>query len=388
MEQPLDSKRSNDPGGTRLVHWSYDSPWNPLFGGGGAQRDWEILRRLQGDWSVDYRVGGFPGATAPEGVVDRVEFLGTGRGRWGGRFAYALAARRRAASDPPRDGIWSISPSIFAPVPAYLAHPGRTAVSLFHLVGWNAWRKYGPMGLVAVWHERQILSRMRHFLCINNATASQVRAARPDARVEIVPTGFTPLAEVAPEDGAPTILFFGRLDVYMKGVDRLVEAFATVAGELPDVRLVLAGRGDAAVQERIGQLLAGHPARDRIRLEPNPDDARKAVLFRSASVFCSPSRFEGWCIAAVEAQSCGVPVVASTADGFLDSVDDGVSGLLVSNDDGVVPGVAAALTRILRDRELAAHLGRGGRAKAAALTWDAVAARHGEIFRTIAAEAR
>jgi len=372
------------PEGTRLVHWSYDSPWNPLFGGGGAQRDWEILRRLQGKWRVDYRVGGFPGATAPAGVVDRVEFLGSGTGRWGGRIAYARAAQRRAAAESPRDGIWSISPSIFAPVPAYLAHPERTAVSLFHLVGWGAWRKYGPMGLVAIWHERQILSRMRHFLCINNATAATVRAARPDASVDVVPTGFTPLAEVAPEETGPVVLFFGRLDVYMKGVDRLIEAFATVGERIPDVRLVLAGRADAAVVAQVEDLLRGHPHRDRVRVEPNPDEARKATLFRSASVFCSPSRFEGWCIAAVEAQSCGVPVVASTADGFLDSVDDGVSGLLVPNGDGIVPGVADALVRILSDRDLAARLGEGGRAKAAGLTWDAVAARHGEIFRRIA----
>ena len=372
-----------------LVHWSYDSPWNPLFGGGGAQRDWEILRRLQGDaWSIDYRVGGFPGCTAPQGDVSKVEFLGSGRGRWSGRIAYAMAAQRRATAEPPREGIWSVSPSIFAPVPAYLAYPERTAVSLFHLVGWGAWRKYGPMGLVAIWHERQILSRMKHFLCINSATASTVRTARPDASVDLVPTGFTPLAEVAPEGNAPLVLFFGRIDIYMKGIDRLLAAFADVGQKIPQAQLTLAGRADAPTLAKVEELLAKHPWRDRIRVEPNPDDRRKAVLFRSATVFCSPSRFEGWCIAAVEAQSCGVPVVASMADGFLDSVDDGISGLLVPNDEAIVPGVAAALMRILRDPGLAARLGAGGRTKAAALTWDAVALRHGEIFQRIAAEAR
>ena len=299
-----------------------------------------------------------------------------------------MAAQRRATAEPPREGIWSVSPSIFAPVPAYLAYPERTAVSLFHLVGWGAWRKYGPMGLVAIWHERQILSRMKHFLCINSATANTVRTARPDASVDLVPTGFTPLAEAAPEGSAPMVLFFGRIDIYMKGIDRLLAAFADVGQKIPQAQLTLAGRADAPTLAKVEELLAKHPWRDRIRVEPNPDDRRKAVLFRSATVFCSPSRFEGWCIAAVEAQSCGVPVVASMADGFLDSVDDGISGLLVPNDEAIVPGVAAALVRILRDPGLAARLGAGGRTKAAALTWDAVALRHGEIFQRIAAEAR
>lgn len=371
----------------KLAHWSYDSPWNPIFGGGGAQRDWEILRRLAPAWDVSYRVGGFPGAKRPNGPVPavHVEFLGSGSTRWSGRMAYAREAQRRAKREAPGpDGIWSISPSVFAPVPAYLAHPERTAVSLFHLVGWNAWRKYGPMGLVAIWHERQILSRMRHFLCINRTTAAEVARMRPDAHVVVVPTGFLPIPESPRRISGPTVLFFGRMDVYMKGLDRLLEAFPQVVESIPGVRLVLAGRADSQVQAKIAGLLQGHPNASRVEVIPNPDDLRKAELFRSADVFCSPSRFEGWCIAAVEAQSCGLPVVASTADGFLDSVDDGVSGLLVPNDETTVAaGVAEALVRILREPSLAARLAEGGVRKAADLTWDAVAARHDEVFRSI-----
>ncbi len=370
----------------RLIHFSYDSPWNPFFAGGGAQRDWEILRRLPEPWSATYAVGGFDGC---EPVDAPVVWLGRGKGRWSSRASYVRAASAYARANPPGDGIWSISPSVFAPVPAYLAHPSRTVVSLFHLVGWNAWSKYGPMGLVALWHERQILSRMRHFVCINEATASQVRRSRPDADVVVLPTGYTPLADVAVERDPSRILFFGRMDVYMKGLDRLLDSFAAVSERAPDASLVLAGRADQGVQARLSRMVEAHPRSDRIRLEFNPDDEAKARLFRSAGVFCSPSRFEGWCIAGVEAQSGGVPVVASTADGFLDSVDDGRSGILVPNDEStVVEGVASALLRILSDRELAARLGRGGIDKASRLTWDAVAASHDELFRAVHAGTR
>jgi glycosyltransferase involved in cell wall biosynthesis len=368
-----------------LTHFSYDSPWNPSFGGGGAQRDWEILRRLQGPWNVTYAVGGFPGRQVPH---DCVHWLGNGSGRWSGRMSYVAAASRYARNHPPTDGLWSISPSVFAPVPAYLAHPDRTAVSLFHLVGWNAWTKYGPLGLVALWHERQILSRMRHFLCINGATAREVSRRRPDAEVSIVPTGFSPLLDTGTARVAERILFFGRIDLYMKGIDRLLQAFAILAPRQPGSTLVLAGRADAKVRAHLAQLVGAHPFSDRITVVTNPDDRVKAELFHAASVFCSPSRFEGWCIAAVEAQSCGIPVVASTADGFLDSVDDGVSGLLVPNEESsIVAGIAAAIERVLTDWDLAGRLGCGGRAKAATLTWDSVAQRHDEVFRGVLAGA-
>lgn len=364
-----------------LTHFSYDSPWNPFFGGGGAQRDWEILKRLPSDWTTTYAVGGFDGC---ETVEAPAVWLGRGAGRWSSRVSYARAASAYARANPPRDGIWSISPSVFAPVPAYLAHPERTAISLFHLVGWNAWRKYGPLGLMAVWHERAILRRGRHFLCINGTTARQVAAARPDAHIELVPTGFTPLAEFPASGETPSLLFVGRLDLYMKGLDRLVETFSILASTRPDLRLTLAGRADAPSLRKLRALVDSCPHRDRIEIASNVDDATKAELMRSATVFCSPSRYEGWCIAAVEAQSCGVPVVASTADGFLDSVDDGASGILVGNDeDGFATRCASVVGRVLDDADLARRLGEGGRAKAASLTWDAVARRHAEVFRDI-----
>lgn len=367
-----------------LTHFSYDSPWNPWFGGGGAQRDWEILRRLPESWKRTYAVGGFPDCR--ERSEPGLQWLGSGEGRWSSRVSYVRAASAYARRHPPINGIWSVSPSVFAPVPAYLAHPDRTAISLFHLVGWNAWRKYGPMGLLAVWHEGAILRRGRHFLCINRATADEVRRRRPDASIHVVPTGFTPLGARDEVRIPGRILYLGRMDVYMKGIDRLLSAFREVAENRPDASLVLAGRAGAAARAAVSRLLEGHPARSRIQVVENPTEEEKSRLFRQASVFCSPSRFEGWCIAAVEAQSCGVPVVASTADGFLDSVDDGRSGILVANREDIAAAeVAKALGSILDDPALAARLGQGGLAKASGLTWEAVALRHATLFQEIGA---
>ncbi|HNM21455.1 MAG TPA: glycosyltransferase, partial [Rhodocyclaceae bacterium] len=79
-------------------------------------------------------------------------------------------------------------------------------------------------------------------------------------------------------------------------------------------------------------------------------ETQKAELLNRAWVFATPSRFEGWCIAAVEAQACRVPVVATTADGFLDSVRDGETGILVPNDEQTVRAdLADAVSSLLAD---------------------------------------
>jgi len=64
----------------------------------------------------------------------------------------------------------------------------------------------------------------------------------------------------------------------------------------------------------------------------------------------------------MDAQWCGVPVVATAAGGIPELVRDGVTGLLVPVGDA--PALAAALRRVLGDADLRRRLGAAGRAAA------------------------
>jgi glycosyltransferase involved in cell wall biosynthesis len=72
-----------------------------------------------------------------------------------------------------------------------------------------------------------------------------------------------------------------------------------------------------------------------------------------------PSLSESFCLAAAEAMSCGLPVVASAVDGLAEIIQDGKSGLLVPPDDPAA--FAAALTRLCRDAALRQTLGHTAR---------------------------
>ena len=61
----------------------------------------------------------------------------------------------------------------------------------------------------------------------------------------------------------------------------------------------------------------------------------------------------------LEAGAMGKPIVASATGGLRQSVRDGESGILVAPGD--VEGFAAAIVRLLTDRDLAARMGRRGR---------------------------
>jgi len=373
----------------RLVHLSYDSPWNPWLAGGGALRDWEMAKRFTAPWEVELWSGAFPGCDGLGQDAPATRWLGTRKNnRWHSRFGYSAKAQR-ALSGLDRNGtVVSASPSAFAPVPALLTHGASTLLVVHHIVGLsNAWRKFGPMGLVAHLHERMILTRGRNYVTVNNAVAARIRKVNPTARVEFLPNGIEPslLTVASARDTRPTAIFVGRLDIAMKGLDRLIPAFAQVLRELPDARLLLAGRGSPDTIADLRERLKVLPP-DSTELHVNVSDEAKAALLSRAWLFCSPSRFEGWCIAAVEAQATGLPVVATTADGFLDSVRDGQTGILVKNEeDSASRDTAQAILALLRDADRRERMAQAARSWAGNFRWDALAARQQELCASLLA---
>ncbi|MEN9352710.1 MAG: hypothetical protein RL318_35 [Fibrobacterota bacterium] len=371
----------------RLVHLSYDSPWNPWLAGGGALRDWEMAKRFTAPWEVELWSGAFPECDGKGQDAPKTRWLGWRKAnRWISRFGYSAQAQRALTALDRRDTVVSGSPSIFAPVPALLAHQETTLLVVHHIVGLsNSWRKYGPLGLVADWHERQILSKGRNYVTVNHAVAARIREVNPDARVEFIPNGIEEsLLSVEPMlADCPTVVFVGRLDIAMKGLDRLFAAFATVHRELPTARLVLAGRGSPETITEIRARLQSLPA-GSTELHTNVSDAQKAALLARGWVFCSPSRFEGWCIAGVEAQATGLPVVATTADGFLDSVCDGKTGILVKNrEESAAADTAQALLGLLRDESRRKEMSLAARLWAGNFKWNALARRQQDFCESL-----
>ena len=107
--------------------------------------------------------------------------------------------------------------------------------------------------------------------------------------------------------------------------------------------------------------------------------------YGAAYVFVLPSinagwKFEGYGIALIEASAASLPVIGTTDCGAEDAVEDGVTGLLVpqQNIDEALP---AAILRLLSDPARAAQMGAAGRDKAQQQSWASVATQMIEIYR-------
>ena len=197
------------------------------------------------------------------------------------------------------------------------------------------------------WAARRLVRRARIVLCPSTALAEEARAF--GARVvRVIPSGVAVPESVGEPEEPPHVLFVGRLSEE-KGVEELLEA----TRELPRV-IVGDGPMRDVVPDAVGFVAPG---------------ALGPYYERAAVVVC-PSRREGYGVVAREAMAHGRPVVATAVGGFLDAVDDGISGLLVPPRDPAA--LRTALERLLADPELRRRLGAAGRETAATrFSWDA-----------------
>ncbi|MEX2142275.1 MAG: glycosyltransferase [Pirellulales bacterium] len=140
-----------------------------------------------------------------------------------------------------------------------------------------------------------------------------------------------------------------------KNHELFLRAAALVRKQVPETHFVLVGDGPqrAAIERLTAELGLGRAVHF---LGPRGDVPELLPLF---DVFALTSKIEASPVSILEAQACGVPVVATRVGSIPESVIDGETGLLVSSED--VDGVAAAITRILGSSSLARSLGAAAR---------------------------
>ena len=181
------------------------------------------------------------------------------------------------------------------------------------------------------------------------------------------PAGADVLNRRAPE---PTFLYIGRLRRY-KGVEFAIRALAEARGRRPELRLLIAGRGDD--QPRLEQLVRELGQEQAIRFLGFVSESDKLALLRQAWANVFPSVKEGWGITNVEAAACATPSLCSDSPGLRDSVRHGETGYLVPH--GVPGALAERMMELAGDVKLVERLGRQARQFAESLSWDGAAAQ-------------
>ncbi|HEX5433545.1 MAG TPA: glycosyltransferase family 1 protein [Candidatus Angelobacter sp.] len=174
---------------------------------------------------------------------------------------------------------------------------------------------------------------------------------------------------------SPFILYVGRVQV-RKNLNRVVEAFAKVRSNHPDLKLVIVGKPDLAYEKLLAKIkelaLTAH-----IHFPGYIEGDRLPLFYNAAEMFVFPSIFEGFGLPVAEAMASGVPTITSNGSCLEEVAGNGA--LLV--DPMSVDSLAAAMRQILEDEGLRRELIERGLRRSAVFSTRGFAAKILDVYR-------
>lgn len=188
------------------------------------------------------------------------------------------------------------------------------------------------------------------------------------------------------------IISVGKLDG-QKNQKLLINAFASIAEDFPDWKLVIYGEGPErhALESLVKSLSPTLPRREGVLNDNNHNNSSRILLpgrcetvieeMNRAKVFAFSSDFEGMSNAILEAVCLGLPVVTTNVSGAAELVKNGEGGFVVPIRDE--KALADALRKILKDENLREKMMRINKARAKEFKQDMIVNLWEELIKKI-----
>ena len=178
---------------------------------------------------------------------------------------------------------------------------------------------------------------------------------------------------------SPYILFVGTIQP-RKNLVSLIESFAQLSPQHPELQLVLAG-GKGWLSDPIYQAPDRLGIKDKVVFTGYIDEEDKPALYAGARAAALVSYFEGFGLPVLESMACGTPVVAANTSSLPEVV--GNAGILVDPND--IQSIANGLNQVLTNESLASKLVENGFQQVQKFSWQNAAAETLKVFEQVAA---
>ncbi|MEA2499660.1 MAG: hypothetical protein QOH26_2065 [Actinomycetota bacterium] len=234
--------------------------------------------------------------------------------------------------------------------------------------------------------QARVARRMSRIVTVSRSAAADVTRdfKVPADKVTVINNGvdpdlFKPLPDVARVPGR--IVTVASSDLPSKGIGHLIEAVAKLRTER-DAELIIIGKGGLGRATK--KAIARFGLQDAVRTVGRVDVLEMVRLYAEAEVAVVPSLYEGFSLPAIEAMSCGVPLIATSGSSLDEVIGDDGAGVLVPPGDAFA--LATALDRLLGQEGERTALAVAARTRVLErFTWHAAAsATAGEYRRAIA----
>jgi len=224
-------------------------------------------------------------------------------------------------------------------------------------------------------------------ICVSNYTKNQAvtHYMIGQGKMSVIPNGIDTSRfcdSLGHDKGGSTILIVGRIDPRKGYLEFIRDVAPGIVRQLPGVKINIVGKMFETwpqYNESLRQGLAANSLSDHVKLLGGVPFEELRMYYNTSDLFLLPSKEEGFGIVLLEAQSCGLPVVAFNNSGIKEAVDSGRSGYLVET-----PGeMADRVAEILSDQAKAKLMGDNARSFAAGFSWDIIAKRVETVYESV-----
>lgn len=204
----------------------------------------------------------------------------------------------------------------------------------------SAWMKR----LYFLLFERTLLQQVRTVHCIGASEVTGLLNIFPNDKAKLIPYGFDS-SGLSPDKSASTpgmfvVGFVGRLDIYTKGLDLLLDAFADFIQHQPQAQLWIVGGGE---ETKLATMIIDRNLHDHVLLYGSKFGVEKEALMRQMHVFAHPSRNEGLPASVLEASAMAIPCIVTEATNVASYIASYAGGRVVTD------GHVHELTRAIED---------------------------------------
>lgn len=255
-----------------------------------------------------------------------------------------------------------------------------TAHGTYSLVPFNSWPDK--------FFHQFALKRAKKIFCISQYTQDQLRLRLPLTNTTVINNGINFNKFNVPFEGEKTSQYKIILGVGLikarKGYHISIPAMAKIKERYPNFVYYIVGQRTsqnyfASLQNLVRKL----SLQKNVVFKEKISDEELLGLYQKADVFVltpvnTKDNFEGFGLVYLEAGACGRPVVGTFGCGAQEAIEDGVTGILVPQND--VKKTAQAVVALLGNTELAQKMGQAGIEKARAMDWSLIVKKYEETY--------
>lgn len=225
--------------------------------------------------------------------------------------------------------------------------------------------------------EKALLKNAKTIHCLGQSEVDGLQTIYPAAKYSLVPYGFEVdnLPQATLSNKSYTIGFCGRIDIYTKGLDLLLTAFAQAKDNISNARLCIIG--DGAELSTLKAQAASLGIADSVEFCGSLYGADKYKKLATCSVFAHPSRNEGLPSSVLEAAAMGLPCIVTQATNVGESIKRYHAGAVITRPDA--DALANAMVTVYQSN--LAQLGENARHMVATeYNWEAIIGRFNMLY--------